>query len=722
MSGIGWNSVGAGDSIWIAGGSYGTLSIGKSGATNAPIYIARVRATNTVPAQAAGWSANFDSNVTINRVDATGGYNWWTLDGQIPYSGMAITNDSTGGNHAVSFGLTVASYARFQNLLISGSSTDLSNPGIQDVRCIHANFNGNPTSHGFYVGHCELRYNTTLLITLGCSDMTVEYCRLHSNYRGGTSIHPNVWAVTGGTNVVFRYNEITNWTDEGIMMDFVSTSDAPNDSWEIYGNNWHDELGFGYYGRFLESQYRPQCRIHVYNNTFANMSFGINLANGGTWGVGCLSYNNIFYNVQVLRNFGTGAEDYNLSDSTLLGSHSITNATAGIFVNYTGKDYHIVSNIGASYPRNKGITLGLSYNNVDTEGKIRGADGAWDIGAFEYGSITNNPTDTNAPTVTLTAPQSGTTVTGMVTLTATAVDNVGGSGVASVTFLVDGGPVGTATTTPYSQIWNSASVPNGTHTVKASAVDVAGNQGVSSNVVLTVQNAGAGGGLNQGLVGWWKFNDTSGSTAHDTSGQGNDGTVVAPATWGRGTAGPCLTLNGVNGYVRVPSTAKLEQVSNAVSISVWAQLFSTADMQTIARKVIAENTNLPPYTAYDLVIEDHAATFTPRMAVTGVDSSRGVAYGAGHAYGALYHFVGTYDGTIVRIYVNGVEEGNSAYSGTLLQTSQPLCVGRYGTVGETVSGTIAACRLYNRALFPAEVQTLSERVDPPTGLRIVSPP
>ena len=54
VTGINWNTVAAGDKIWIAGGTYGKLTIGKSGSAGNPIYIARVRSTNAVPTGAAG--------------------------------------------------------------------------------------------------------------------------------------------------------------------------------------------------------------------------------------------------------------------------------------------------------------------------------------------------------------------------------------------------------------------------------------------------------------------------------------------------------------------------------------------------------------------------------------------------------------------------------------------------------------------------------------------
>ncbi|MCV7071987.1 heparin lyase I family protein [Mycobacterium rufum] len=93
--------------------------------------------------------------------------------------------------------------------------------------------------------------------------------------------------------------------------------------------------------------------------------------------------------------------------------------------------------------------------------------------------------DTTSPTVSVGSPTG--TVSGTVTLTATASDNVG---VAGVQFLVDNIAIGAAdTTSPYSVSWNSAGVANGTHTVVARATDTSGNSALSAPVTITVGNA-----------------------------------------------------------------------------------------------------------------------------------------------------------------------------------------------------------------------------------------
>jgi peptidoglycan/xylan/chitin deacetylase (PgdA/CDA1 family) len=94
--------------------------------------------------------------------------------------------------------------------------------------------------------------------------------------------------------------------------------------------------------------------------------------------------------------------------------------------------------------------------------------------------------DTTAPTVSVTAPAAGGSVSGSTSLTATATDNVG---VAGVKLLVDGVQVGAEdTTAPYSVSLDTTTLANGDHTVTAVARDAAGNLTTSAGVTFTVAN------------------------------------------------------------------------------------------------------------------------------------------------------------------------------------------------------------------------------------------
>lgn len=115
---------------------------------------------------------------------------------------------------------------------------------------------------------------------------------------------------------------------------------------------------------------------------------------------------------------------------------------------------------------------------------------------FTVGSTTPSPptlpplpSGTTLPTISLTAPLKGATVSGTVAVSASASDNVA---VAGVQFKLDGNNLQSEdTTAPYSISWNTAAVSNGVHTLTVVARGAAGNAATSASVSVTVANGDA---------------------------------------------------------------------------------------------------------------------------------------------------------------------------------------------------------------------------------------
>ena len=95
------------------------------------------------------------------------------------------------------------------------------------------------------------------------------------------------------------------------------------------------------------------------------------------------------------------------------------------------------------------------------------------------------PPDLTAPTVAILAPVSGSVVSGTVTISIGASDNVG---LARIELYRNGALAGTAANSPASFIWNTMAAGNGNFTLQAKAVDAAGNVGTSSPISVSVQN------------------------------------------------------------------------------------------------------------------------------------------------------------------------------------------------------------------------------------------
>lgn len=154
---------------------------------------------------------------------------------------------------------------------------------------------------------------------------------------------------------------------------------------------------------------------------------------------------------------------------------------------------------GPLYPASRGSWTAASasrYHYVRasaTECTLRLDAVATDRSIFDTFSASRctPPADTTPPAVSITAPAPGTVVKGVATVTVGATDNVG---IAYTQLFVDGVAVGRDPTAPYSFIWDSATDPNGTRTLRATATDAAGNTTTSSGISVTVSNSTGGSG------------------------------------------------------------------------------------------------------------------------------------------------------------------------------------------------------------------------------------
>ena len=90
-----------------------------------------------------------------------------------------------------------------------------------------------------------------------------------------------------------------------------------------------------------------------------------------------------------------------------------------------------------------------------------------------------------SPTVAITSPENGATVTGTIKLTATTSDT--GSGVSTVRFYADGVLIATKSGAPFTISWNTKKVARGQHTLYAIARDFAGNEQTSASITVTVR-------------------------------------------------------------------------------------------------------------------------------------------------------------------------------------------------------------------------------------------
>lgn len=200
---------------------------------------------------------------------------------------------------------------------------------------------------------------------------------------------------------------------------------------------------------------------------------------------------------------------------------------------------------------------------------------------------------------------------------------------------------------------------------------------------------------NTGLVAAFGFDEGSGTTTLDSSGGGNSATITG-ATWAAaGRFGRALSFDGVNDWATVNDTASLDVTR--VTIEAWVRPSTLSGWRTA---VLKEQSN---GLAYALYAHDNAPRPSAYINTGGPD--REVQGSAALALNTWSHIAVTYDGTTMRLYVNGAQVGTRSVNGTIIATSGALRIGGNAVWGEYFTGLIDEVRIYNRALSQAEIQT-----------------
>ncbi len=213
------------------------------------------------------------------------------------------------------------------------------------------------------------------------------------------------------------------------------------------------------------------------------------------------------------------------------------------------------------------------------------------------------------------------------------------------------------------------------------------------SVVLIAGSSVASGAPAPGLVAAYSFDAGSGSTLADESGSGNFGTISG-ATWtSGGKFGGALSFDGTNDWVEVGDAGSLD-LTTGMTVEAWVKPSAApSGWSTVVSK---ERNRL----AYGLF----AGESTGRAAGQVVIGSERTALGAELVTSVWSHLATTYDGAMLRLYVNGVLSGSTPVSGSIRVSSGQLRIGGNSQGGRWFAGQIDEVRVYDRALSSAELQ------------------
>ena len=184
----------------------------------------------------------------------------------------------------------------------------------------------------------------------------------------------------------------------------------------------------------------------------------------------------------------------------------------------------------------------------------------------------------------------------------------------------------------------------------------------------------------------YAFSETSGVTAVDSSGNDNDAALMDGPARTTGRFGRGLRLDGVDDAVQLPITQSLA-FSSAFTIEAW-----------IAPTTFGRERSLWRTSGAMLTLRADG-TIVPVAVLS--DEQVGFVSSGTLPLDTWSHVAMTYDGSMLRLYINGAEAGSRAATGTLVPASPPEA----GILGgaSAFAGTIDELRLYRRALSASEI-------------------
>ena len=208
-----------------------------------------------------------------------------------------------------------------------------------------------------------------------------------------------------------------------------------------------------------------------------------------------------------------------------------------------------------------------------------------------------------------------------------------------------------------------------------------------------------------GTLMHYTFDEGSGTVAHDSSGNGYDGTLQNTPTWVPGIRNGALHFDGSTSYVAVVNSPDVSVSS--FSVSAW--IYSDAAI-TVDRKIVDKwNDNTGQFQFDCQIYHDGKTWFGVRQTNEVERIARGTTVIQPNRW---YHYTAVADTAThqLRIYINGVQEAlqfDPGWDGTLRSWNMEMDIGRKTSVFDYWLGKIDDVRVYSHALSAQEVAALA---------------
>ena len=214
---------------------------------------------------------------------------------------------------------------------------------------------------------------------------------------------------------------------------------------------------------------------------------------------------------------------------------------------------------------------------------------------------------------------------------------------------------------------------------------------------------------NLGLIGYWSFDDESGTVATDHSGNGNDGTLnnMTEGDWVSGKKGGALEFDGVDDYVSISNSSSLDSTGvsgDSYTVALWIKTTQQDFVGVLSKYEGGGGVAFP----YAVAVNDCVSNKTGFFIYTGSGSTcdTDVYSNTSVNDGEWHYVVGVRDGSNLHMYVDGVLENTGSISDSDYSNNSPITIGAYNSGDYYFSGSIDDVRIYNRALTSTDIQAL----------------
>jgi hypothetical protein len=212
-----------------------------------------------------------------------------------------------------------------------------------------------------------------------------------------------------------------------------------------------------------------------------------------------------------------------------------------------------------------------------------------------------------------------------------------------------------------------------------------------------------------GLVAAFGFSEGTGAAVNDLSGMGNNGVISGAAWTTAGRYGKALSFDGVSNWITVNESASLD-LTAGMTIEAWINPASLSGWQSVLYKERPDPENPDEDgLAWALYSSDSTAPPAAYAAIAGASNPWTHATGSSMlSLNTWTHLAATFDGSSLRLYVNGALARTLPLPGRLAVSPAPLRIGGnapsipYG--GQFFKGLIDEVRIYNRSLSLADIQ------------------